>query len=218
MTDANELNLSDLRDPDGYYRDGLEVLRRAIAWIVADDARDECEIPLPKGQVVTVELNGGVPHYSAAHLEPEDIHPIELTASATVDFLEGAHEVGDEIPIDPALPSDFDNTPNDSRPLSHQAWWNRPFIVTERWELETWEQYRARLAEYGSEPSYTPEEWAEFQEQQRAAWLERFPGGTSYGVRCLDGGAWDRSTWWGEFNTLEEAVACAKKGPIWRGA
>lgn len=37
-----------------------------------------------------------------------------------------------------------------------------------------------------------------------------------YDVRCLDGGAWDRPTWWGGFPTLEEALACAGKGPSWR--
>lgn len=31
-------------------------------------------------------------------------------------------------------------------------------------------------------------------------------------VRCLDGGAWDRSTNWGKFPTLEEAVKQAKSG------
>jgi len=36
-------------------------------------------------------------------------------------------------------------------------------------------------------------------------------------VRCLDGGAWDRSTWWGEFPTVQAAVALAKKKtPPWR--
>lgn len=31
-----------------------------------------------------------------------------------------------------------------------------------------------------------------------------------YDVRCLDGGCWDRTTWWGAFETLEEALAYAK--------
>lgn len=46
--------------------------------------------------------------------------------------------------------------------------------------------------------------------------LEHWPSGTTYVVRCLDGGAWDRSTWWGQFGSLEEAVAQAKKGTsVW---
>ncbi len=40
-----------------------------------------------------------------------------------------------------------------------------------------------------------------------------YPG---YVVRCLDGGAWDRSTNWGKFDTLEEAVSQAKAGSPYR--
>ena len=47
-------------------------------------------------------------------------------------------------------------------------------------------------------------------------WLETFPSGCRYMVRCLDGGAWDRSTMWGAFGKLTEAIACAKAGPSWR--
>lgn len=37
-------------------------------------------------------------------------------------------------------------------------------------------------------------------------WLEHWPSGTRYDVRCLDGGAWDRSSWLGAFATLSEAI------------
>ncbi len=40
-------------------------------------------------------------------------------------------------------------------------------------------------------------------------------GNTRYDLRCLDGGAWDRSTCWGMFGTLAEAVTQAGKGPVW---
>ena len=36
------------------------------------------------------------------------------------------------------------------------------------------------------------------------------PDGT-YDVRCLDGGAWDRSTWYGHAKTLEEAQEIADR-------
>jgi len=39
--------------------------------------------------------------------------------------------------------------------------------------------------------------------------VEHWKGNTRYDVRCLDGGAWDRSTCWGMFRTIEEAVALA---------
>lgn len=34
-------------------------------------------------------------------------------------------------------------------------------------------------------------------------------GSLRYDVRCLDGGAWDRSTNHGQFSTLSEALVCA---------
>ena len=37
-------------------------------------------------------------------------------------------------------------------------------------------------------------------------WLEAWPSGIRYDVRCLDGGAWDRSTGWGLFATFEQAI------------
>jgi hypothetical protein len=45
--------------------------------------------------------------------------------------------------------------------------------------------------------------------------LEVWKCGVRYDVRCLDGGAWDRSTWWGAGVSLEAAVAIAQGGPIW---
>jgi hypothetical protein len=46
--------------------------------------------------------------------------------------------------------------------------------------------------------------------------LEAWPSGTRYDLRCLDGGAWDRPTCWGMFGSLEEAVAQAPRGPVSR--
>lgn len=41
-------------------------------------------------------------------------------------------------------------------------------------------------------------------------------GNVRYDVRCLDGGAWDRSTVWGLFGTLKEALAMATlRKPSW---
>lgn len=121
------------------------------------------------------------------------------------------------IPVDPELPEMFDQTPNDERPDSHQVWWYRPYIETETWEPESFEQYRERLAGYGYEPDHTADEWRERQEKSRAGWFEAFPEGTRYMVRCLDGGAWDRSTCYGVFDNLDDAVSqaleLADRGP-----
>ena len=86
------------------------------------------------------------------------------------------------IPINPRLPANFDSTPNVARPASHLRWWGRPYIVTQDWDGH---------GDYD-------------------AWHKAWPSGTRYNVRCLDGGAWDRSTKWGMFATLEEAIRCAE--------
>lgn len=103
----------------------------------------------------------------------------------------------DDIPLDPILPEDFDSTPNDERPESHREWWNRPYIST-----NTWDSMKG--------PHST--------EEHRASWFAAWPSGTRFDVRCLDGGAWDRSTSWGSFATLEDAVACARTGPQWQNS
>lgn len=90
-----------------------------------------------------------------------------------------AADLVDGIPIDPVLPPDFDDTPNERRPKSHQKWWRQPYIMTMRGTAE-----------------------------------RRGAGATGVTVRCLDGGAWDRSTWWGNFDTIAEAVAFAKAKPM----
>ena len=39
---------------------------------------------------------------------------------------------------------------------------------------------------------------------------------TVFWVECLDGGAWDRPTWWGEADTLEAAAEICRNGPNWK--
>lgn len=110
-----------------------------------------------------------------------------------------AEQVVDGIPVNPHLPKDFDNTPNTER--SDSLWWFKPFIQTESWEeIEAWT--RARTDEYAAgQIAKLPE--------SRAQWFAAWPSGVRYNTRCLDGGAWDRSTSWGMFGTLQEASDCA---------
>lgn len=88
-------------------------------------------------------------------------------------------------PVNPALPAGFDGTPNEQRPESHLLWWGRPYVVTYSW---------AQMATLGSSAA------------DRDKWYSAWPSGTRYDVRCLDGGSWDRSTWWGSFSTLAAAL------------
>jgi hypothetical protein len=54
------------------------------------------------------------------------------------------------------------------------------------------------------------EKWNKEIEERKKSWLKAWPTGFRYDVRCLDGGAWDRSTNHGMFKTFEEALIIAK--------
>ena len=79
---------------------------------------------------------------------------------------------------------------------------------------ESVEQLDSFYAERSDE--YADEGRLAWQAKGRASWMKAWPSGTRYATRCLDGGAWDRSTNWGMFASLEEALACAMNGPEWR--
>lgn len=96
------------------------------------------------------------------------VNVIEVIAKKQVPFtIEG-------YAINPLLPDNFSNCPNDQRPESHRFWWGRPFILT-----------------------------------------KTSGDRTVFWVECLDGGAWDRPTWWGEADTLDAAVEICRTGPNW---
>ncbi len=112
-----------------------------------------------------------------------------------------ARDCVDGILINPKLPKNFDSTNNEYRPASHQKFWNMPYIET--FTIEDWEAaHNSATDEYAEARR---ERWAA---KGRQEWLKAWPSGVRYDVRCLDGGAWDRSTNWGVFATLEEALNC----------
>jgi hypothetical protein len=118
------------------------------------------------------------------------------------------HRIVHGIDVDPKLPRRFEDTPNDDRPASHQKWWHRPYIETYTWE---------RMSSGAPGPAnVTDDERARWFAEWREKWFQAWPSGVRYDVRCLDGGAWDRPTCWGMFQTLDEAVACAQDGPRWK--
>lgn len=93
--------------------------------------------------------------------------------------------VTDIIPINPCQRDDFDSTPHEHRdPLELDHWWNVPYVQTREW------------SDIGSDD-----------DERRKQWFAHWPSGIRYTVRCLDGGAWDRSTNRGSFSSLEQAVA-----------
>jgi hypothetical protein len=110
------------------------------------------------------------------------------------------------------LRDDFDVTPNDERdPLEHEHWWCKPYIVTQFSTLtdRNYSTFVERLNSYGSENISSEEEW---QKSFSTLNIENdvYSHGVSFIVRCLDGGAWDRSTWKGQFNNLADAILCAE--------
>lgn len=117
--------------------------------------------------------------------------------------------VRNHVPFNPKLPRRFDDTRNEDRPASHQVWWHRPFIVT--YTVDGMDDfYAGRRDEYAEAGR---KGWVE----SRVKWLAAWPSGIRYDVRCLDG-AWDRSTNWGAFATLDEALECVRAGPEWMRA
>lgn len=87
----------------------------------------------------------------------------------------------DGIPVNPELPAGWDNTPHEDRPECHRLVWGRSYVVSVT---------RPVVIDV--------DEWW-------AAW----PDGVRYDVRCLDGGAWDRSTVYGSYGSLDAATAAA---------
>jgi hypothetical protein len=122
----------------------------------------------------------------------------------------------DGIAVNPTLRPDFDDTPNELREDDEiNDWWGKPYIVTTHIDelplmSQTWDEKVALFRQHNWALNETREQFEATQAEARARFLADRPEGINYTVRCLDGGAHDRSTWCGEFATLAEAVAGAK--------
>jgi len=120
----------------------------------------------------------------------------------------------DGIYINPKLPYAFDITPHEERDDEMNDWWYKPYIIIDELQQESWIEHYCRLKqdynwsdeEIGSEEDYLKE-----LERQRKLWFKKWHTGFRYEVRCLDGGAWDRSTNHGMFATFEESLNVAKQ-------
>ncbi|MEI0679620.1 hypothetical protein VUT07_09645 [Pseudomonas aeruginosa] len=146
---------------------------------------------------------------------------IEIDTYQQKHWPENQELVAERFPLNPILRDWFDQTPNDKRePLELEHWWDLPFIVTDGWEdCEThFRNHQARLRAEGFDGALSAVQVEAEIPARKAEWFKAWPTGTRYEVRCLDGGAWDRSTNWGMVGTLEEAVARCIAGPTWRRA
>jgi len=145
----------------------------------------------------------------------EDVLVVKAMLIDLLHALPEPPELIEGIAINPDLPEGFDQCDNADRPPSHMAWWGKPYIVTERGLIEYYDEAVRRLSGLNIEMTYTRQEWDDRQAESRKGWLQAYPDGVRYDVRCLDGGAWDRPTGWGMVGTLEEAIHIAKNGPSW---
>lgn len=148
-----------------------------------------------------------------------DDEQIEIDTYQEKHWPENQQLVADRFPLNPILRDWFDQTPNDKRePLELEHWWDLPFIVTDTWEdCEThFRAHQARLSAERFDGALTAEQVEAEIPSRKAEWFKAWPAGTRYEVRCLDGGAWDRSTNWGMVASLEEAVEKCATGPVWR--
>lgn len=122
----------------------------------------------------------------------------------------------DGIVVNPKLSKYFDSTPIERRSQKElDKFWCKPYIIIEELEQETWEEYYHRLkappCSFTDEKIGTKENYLERLKTERYNWLKEWHTGFRYNLRCLDGGAWDRSTNHGFYATLEEAVTAAKE-------
>jgi len=119
-------------------------------------------------------------------------------------------------PLDPILRKSFDMTPNEARdPLEVNDWWGKPFISTNKYSSPdaSYSEYVERMSRYSFDGFKlgTEEEFNQRIAKGKEEWLAAWPTGTRYEVRCLDGGAWDRSSSKGMFSSLELAVYVCNK-------
>lgn len=139
--------------------------------------------------------------YLGEETEISDYLPEHYPENQTCEVVQG-------IFINPKLRSDFNYTPNDEREtLEIEHWYGRPYIETDEYSSETYAEFVVRMASYDFD--YKPESEHEFNERTqklKESWFKAYPTGIRYEVRCLTGGAWDRSSSLGMFGSLEEAI------------
>ena len=137
---------------------------------------------------------------------------VEISEYKPENYFDNQEEwVTEQIPLNPKLRDDFDVTPNESRDdLEIEHWWGKPYIVAQFVTLtdRNYSAFVERVESYGSPNTVSEKEW-----NDKYSGLNMKDKSCTYGVafivRCLDGGAWDRSTWKGQFNNLTDAILCA---------
>tara|TARA_R110001592_G_scaffold221139_2_gene475827 strand:+ start:33910 stop:34368 length:459 start_codon:yes stop_codon:yes gene_type:complete len=125
--------------------------------------------------------------------------------------------VAPNVPLNPVMRGDFDMTPNTDRdPLEIEHWWGIPYIVTFPYEMtdRSYQAYLDRLKTYGIANIDTEIDWLRREEERKNSWFKKWPSGVRFDVRCLTGGAWDRSSSIAMVESLAKAILVATAGEI----
>lgn len=126
---------------------------------------------------------------------------------------ENQQRIVEGICINPVLREGFDQTANDDRDEQEiRDWWGRPFILEQEYEPAdlTYAAFVERVQSYKMDMDIESQaDWETRTQNEKQSFDERFPNGKAYTVRCLHGGAWDRSSWCGDFPSLDAALAHA---------
>jgi len=118
--------------------------------------------------------------------------------------------------IDPVLPEQFDNTPNEERsPEEIAKYWDVPLIISVPYpDEDTYKGYCERMSGLEGYELETEQVFNERIEEARKQWFKHWPNaGIRYDVSILDGGCWDRPTWKGSYATLEHAIRYVEDTP-----
>lgn len=118
------------------------------------------------------------------------------------------------IPLNPNLRDGFDVTPNEERDdLEIAHWWGKPYIVTDGYRSpdDSYAAFVERMLTYGDkeEDLETEADYDLRIEEMKQNWFNAWESGIRYEIRCLNGGAWDRSTMVAMVGTLDEAIRIA---------
>ena len=122
------------------------------------------------------------------------------------------------IEIDPNVPEWMDDKDLNDRSEEHMnEWFGKAYIRTQKFGDDSYQEYCDRMA-YTQADDYlgdykldTEEEFNTRRTKDLKSWCAKWgDDGIRYTVRCLDGGAWDRTTNHGSFANVDEAIALAE--------
>lgn len=110
--------------------------------------------------------------------------------------------------VNPSVPEWMDSRSLSNRSESHlEQWYLVPYIQTESFSKETYVNYRDRMKKVKVSEVLSKEAFEQWMNDWQRTWWKKWPAGVRYDVRCLDGGAEDRTTNHGSYDTLDKALA-----------